>query len=270
MRYFILLLLCCAASTAEAQLMFQTTLDQYEHPKSQWERWSQTKVGDYIEYTDGKSLLFRFEAVEVGDHEMKIRTTSWDGFQKQPQKRDIKHVFNQGEPKFGLPNSVSDDKLKLDDKEFDAQKEQFIGIDKKPVKEVWFSEAAPFDGMLKYQQYVQGAATAERLAGRFKKGSAVFGKPDEKTAEPVAEQRKPGPKLDPKPVPAADPPVANKDARTWTSANGKEKIEAKLVRTTSTTVVLQRASDGKEVTLRLNQLSKEDREYLKELAKKPK
>jgi hypothetical protein len=162
-------------SAAHAQLMFQTTFDKYEHPKSHWEQWSTTKAGDYIEYTDGKKTLFRFEAVEVGDKTMKIRTTAYNDLLPKPEVRDIVHVFTQDDPKFGLPTSVADDKLKLGDKEFAAKKEEFLGFDRKPIKEVWFSDAAPFDGMLKYQQYQLGKVGEARLAARFKKGDVVFG-----------------------------------------------------------------------------------------------
>src|SRR5688572_23708436 len=50
---------CCllfvGASVAHAQLMFDTTLDKVAHPKSDWERWASTQVGDFIEYSDGKN-----------------------------------------------------------------------------------------------------------------------------------------------------------------------------------------------------------------------
>jgi hypothetical protein len=260
-----------AASAAEAQLIFQNTLDKYEHPKSEWETWSKTKPGDFVEYSDGMKVFARFEAIEVGDNVMKIRATTRNDLTKNSDSRDITHVFNQEDRKFGLPTSATDDKLKLGDREFAARKEQWLGIDKKPVKEVWFSEALPFDGMLKYQQYLQGAPSAERVVSSFKKGSVVFGKPEEKPAEVATPKPQPETKPEPKPtVEDDDPPATGNAARVWTSADGKQKLEAKLVRSTSTTVVLQRTSDGKEVTLRLSQLSKADREYLQGLKRKPK
>jgi hypothetical protein len=259
------------ASAAHAQLMFQSSLDKYEHPQSEWETWSKTKPGDYIEYNDGTKVFVRFEAVEVGENAMKIRTTTYNELTKKHDTRDIKHVFDQADRKFGLPTSVTDDKLKVGDQEFAAKKEQYLGIDKKPVKEVWFSESLPFDGMLKYQQYLQGAPSAERVVARFKKGSATFGKAEEKPAETATTKPKPATKPMPRePMVDDDPPPTGNAPRVWTSANGKDKLEAKLVRTTSTTVVLQRTGDGKEVTLRLSQLSKEDREYLQGLKRKPK
>jgi hypothetical protein len=262
-----LLFSLCAAS-AHAQLMFQSSLDKYEHPKSEWETWSKTRPGDYIEYSDGTKVFARFEAIEVGEEVMKIRTTTYNELTRKHDTREIKHVFDQADRKFGLPTSMTDDKLKVGDQEFTAKKEQYLGIDKKPVKEVWFSESLPFDGLLKYQQYLQGAPSAERIVARFKKGSVTFGKAEEKPAEVATPKPKPETKPAPKPAVDDDPPPAANVARVWTSSNGKDKLNAKLIRTTTTTVVLQRTSDGQEVTLRLSQLSKEDRDYLQSLKRR--
>lgn len=164
------------ANEARAQLMFDTTFDKYEHPKSDWDRWSSTKVGDYIEYSDGKKVFARFEAIKVGDHEMTIRTITHDELSSRPSQRDIKHVFDQADRSFGKPTSVTDDELKLNDSAFATRREEFQSFDKQPIKQVWYSDAAPFDGMLKYQQYVQGKPSAERIAAKFRKGDKVFGK----------------------------------------------------------------------------------------------
>jgi hypothetical protein len=274
-KRFLLIAVCLAgalvATQAHAQLMFHTTFDQYEHPKSQWQRWAKTKPGDFIEFSDGMKVFARFEAVEVGDHVMKIRTTVWNELLPKPEQRDIRHVFNQEEPKFGLPTSVSDDKLKLGDQEFATRKEQFLGFDKQPVKEVWFSDDAPFDGLLKYQQYTLGKASAERVAARFRKGDVTFGKADPDPKPAPAEDPKPKPKpTQPAPPPSTtpDPPAPADDAvRTWTSADGKQTIEAEFVRATATGVVLKRKSDGKTFNLTLKQLSQADRDYVKELRK---
>lgn len=260
--------------TATAQLFFHTTFDQYEHPKSHWERWAQTKPGDFVEYSDGERVFARFEALEVGDHTMKIRTTTWNPLLPRPEVREIRHLFQQDEPKFGMPTSTTDDKLKLEDREFEARKQEFLAFDKQLVKEVWYSDAVPFDGTLKYQQYTLGKPSGERFVARFRKGESTFGKVDEPAAvvtkEPTKEEPpKPDAPLVPKPD--TDPaPMDDGKFRTWTSADGKQTIEAEIVRTTPTGVVLKLKADGKVLNLALKQLSQADRDYLKELRKTPK
>lgn len=274
-RVLLLLSLIAASvftSHADAQLMFDTTFEQYEHPKSDWERWAKTKPGDFIEYSDGTKVFARFEAIEVSDHAMKVRTTTFNEFQSRPDQRDIRHLFNQDEPAFGKPTSVTDDKLQLGETEFAAKRWEYLGPDKARIKEVWYSDDAPFDGMLKYQQYTLGKPSAERIITRFRKGQTSFGKVDEPAAVPAQETPKP---LTPQPAPIpkteVDPPAAaDPTFRTWTSADGKQTIEAEIIRVTATSVVLKRKEDGKTFNLALKQLSQADRDYLKELRKAPK
>jgi S1-C subfamily serine protease len=52
------------------------------------------------------------------------------------------------------------------------------------------------------------------------------------------------------------------DYRTWTSANGKFKVEASLVKVADGKVYLKRKDNGKELTVPLDSLSRTDVEYL--------
>jgi hypothetical protein len=259
-------LMFALTARSHAQLVFYTTLDKYEHPKDRWERWSKTKVGDFIEFSDGNRVFERFEAIEVGDREMTIRTTYFE-YLRELKQRDIKHVFAPEQPVLDVPTSVADDKPKLGGKEFAAKKEIYLGFEGKLVREVWYSDELPFDGLLMFAQHTQGALISKRIVASFKKGDIVFGKPDDKAFNVAGNRPQPAAKPEASPMPAAEEQPVAKEVRVWTSANGKDKLEAELVRTTTTTVVLKRTSDGKEFTLRHTQLSKDDRELLKKLAK---
>jgi hypothetical protein len=52
------------------------------------------------------------------------------------------------------------------------------------------------------------------------------------------------------------------DDRTWTSSNGKFKVEASLVKVAEGKVYLKRKDNGKEITVPVDSLSKADAEYL--------
>lgn len=268
-----LLLSSALVSTADAQLMFNTTFDKYEYSKGEWESWSTTKPGDFVEYSDGTRVFVRFEALEVGDHSIKLRMTHNDGFRPKPEVREILHVFTKDEPSIAKPTSVTDDKLKLGDTEFAAKRWDYQAGGQL-IKEVWYSDDVPFDGMLKYQQYTLGQPSAERVVARFRKGEKTFGKVDDAPAPMTTETRTPEPpsatSTPDKPMETEKPeaPAASDDGtRTWTSADGKQTIEATIVRTTPTGVVLKRKGDGKVFNLALKQLSQADRDYLKELRK---
>ena len=168
------------ATTAHAQLMFDTNLDTYLHPKSEWERWSSTKAGDFVEFSEGQRVFARFEAVNVGDHEMSVRTTTFQhhpnhlGHIPSPSTKVIKHVFKLADRKSVQPTKVTDDALKLGDQEISTKLEEFA-YQKRVVKKIWRSDAAPFDGMLKYQPYSIGKPGDARVVTKFKKGEKAFG-----------------------------------------------------------------------------------------------
>lgn len=274
------LALVAYTAPAHAQLFFQTTFDQYEHPKSEWERWSKCQPGDFVEYSDTTKVFARLEVMEVGDQVVKVRTSTLNDLTGRPIVKEIRHLFGQDEPTFGLPTSKTDDKLKLGETEFTAQRHNFDGPDGKPIKQVWYSDEVPLDGMLKYLQYTHGEPSAQRYVARYRFGEKTFGPTDdkptpfaEKPANNPANPASPMPTTTPAgddPAPATDDPAvpaADSKLRTWTSADGKQTIEAELVRLTATGVVLKRADDDKTFSLTLRQLSAADRAYLQELRK---
>ncbi|QDU30740.1 hypothetical protein ETAA8_58880 [Anatilimnocola aggregata] len=169
------------ATTGHAQTLFDQTLNTCLHPKSEWERWSSTKAGDFVEFSDETRLCLRFEAVNVGDHELSVQTKTYHhhpnhlGHIPGPSLNVIKHVFKLAERKSVKPTKVTDDTLKLGNREFSTKLEEFI-YQKRTVKKFWFSEAAPFDGILQHQQYVLGKVGQTYVATRFKKGDTTFGK----------------------------------------------------------------------------------------------
>lgn len=67
---------------------------------------------------------------------------------------------------------------------------------------------------------------------------------------------------------AASPGADDVDWRTWTSSAGTE-IEAKLVNHNGSTVVLEQKSNGRRLTVKLNQLSQADQDFLEELGDEP-
>jgi hypothetical protein len=253
------------ASNSDAQIVFQVTLDEYQYLKGDWDRWSQTKVGDFVEYSDDEQVMERFEAIAVGDRELTIRTTTYLPYLKKTEQRTIKHRFNLDEAVLGTPDRVTEDKVELGKREFPAKKETYLGFEGRIVKEVWYSDMLPFDGLLQLKQDKPGAGIhAKRIVTSYRMGDVVFGKPDDKTFPRLGDKEPAAPSPTPDPAdPSAETDGANA-IRVWTSANGKSKVEAELIRATASSIVLKRTSDGKELTIRPSQLSKEDREFLRD------
>ena len=72
----------------------------------------------------------------------------------------------------------------------------------------------------------------------------------------------------PRATAASGPPVENAEFRTWTSVDGKFKVDAKLVKLEGGKVVLQRRDDGRQIVVPQSLLSKADQDFLSKLPNK--
>ena len=69
------------------------------------------------------------------------------------------------------------------------------------------------------------------------------------------------------PQPEPDPEPSGPAVRTWTTADGKNTVEATFVKIEEGQVTIKRKDTGREVTLPLELLSAEDQAYIKSLDK---
>lgn len=267
MRFAMLIgLLLSAVPAAFGQLMFETTFDQYEHLQSDWDRWSKMKVGDFVEYSDLElgTVVVRFRVTKIGEREVTLLTETFPapGFS---EKREIRHVFHKDSVFEVKPQATFAGKVTLGEKEFTAERREFLAPDKSPIKYVWYSDTAPFDGMVKYEQFTLGKPSGGRVVSRFKFGETQVGKPLEDAPPKVATAP---PRDTPREPPPSEPAVdgdadPTKSPRKWTSVDGKMTLEATLVKATATTVTLKRKDNGQPLQLNVTRLSKEDREFLR-------
>ncbi len=232
------------------QLFFQNSLDEYRQPESRWERWSQTKPRDFIEYRNEKGeVTFRFELVKAEDRALVIKSTKPNPFggDKPPIEREQRHTFDGPESNLP-PGKKTETTITLNGKEIAVTREDFANpLNGQPIKSVYYADEAPFDGMVKYEQYFQGRLQSTSTATYSTGGEAVAA-----TDPPAADEP------DEPEEPAAPAP------RKWTSSGGNFTIEATLVKFADGVAHLKRADTGKLIQVPLDKLSDADQQFLKD------
>jgi len=294
--------LACLFSVCQAdargQMMFQTSLKTYNHLKTEWPQWSKSKPGDFVVIgSPGSETSNRFEVLETGDHMMKVAYTQT--ISGKANRREITYLFNKDKLFQAQPGAKTPDTITVAGKEFECTRWDYMHPFKKTefIKQVWYSDAAPFDGMVKWLQYTPGKPNSVREILSMGSGAAstpaagdIAAAPapvpagttpatDEPTTdEPTDEPTTPSPMpagsdpgdplagSDPMPAkPARQPPKEDPRTaiRTWTSANGQFKIEAAMTKFIAGTVYLKRADSDTIIKVPAASLSEADQKFIR-------
>ena len=254
---------------AAAQLLFQNSLDEYKQPKSEWKKWAKTEVGDYIEYRIvGKDeATNRFELIEKGDHTLLIRSIRPNPFggERPPVVKEHRHVFVDDAfvPKRG---EFSQESLEFGGEEVPATKEVYFNpINKQTIKQVWFIEDAPFDGMVKYEQFRGGKLDLVYVAEYGNRNTPPQPRDTASATPPVTDIT--GEPMPTEPMPAEPETEEEAAVRKWTSRDGKFTVMASLVKYEKGRVHLKLEGKDQVIPVPLLKLSREDQQHVRQLEK---
>lgn len=144
-------------SISISSLWAQTELKM---PKSDWDKYyHNATVGDFVQYVnkDGTPNN-RKEVTAVGDHKISVTYTVWLDAKLKNEFRQV-YVFSEPDrPQPALDEvKASSETIKAAGHEFKCEKKEYwskFGPKKdKPTKTEWRSDQAPFDGLVKLEQF---------------------------------------------------------------------------------------------------------------------